>query len=284
MVNEIVRTLVLVAGFAATGITAQDAVGAVGAANAPSLLARVVTIGASVSEGAGNGLPLARVLDHAIRIPHRRVQQRTTVFWSFDLEGHAEHVLDDALSMKPTLVVGVDVLFWFAYGRAPKNEDEAAWRIRRVEVGLKQLDRIRCPLVLGDIPDMSGANKAILWPTLIPSRTARRAVNRRIDAWIAKRPHVIKAPVATWVERLRAGRWVIPASPDGIYPNTVLGVDRAMSGDGLHPSQVGQVALADALIKLMRTRLGARVDGLRFEPWRDAHALGVLPKLRRRRV
>ena len=270
--------LILVLVLAACSSDAQGA----RKSSAPSPLARVVTIGASVTAGAANGLPLAKVFNFAITAPHQPVQQRTTFFFPLDLEGNAERVMDETLELRPTLVIGADFLFWFAYGRCPPKVDEAKWRIERLDIGLTQVARLECPVVIGDIPDMSGANKLVLAPVVIPSAEARAVLNRHLAEWAGKRPNVIVAPVSAWVKRLRAGRWTIPASKDGRYKDTQLSVKRAMAGDGLHLSAAGSIVLAGRVIDLVRKRLGDRADAFILDPWKAAETFGVVPKPGRR--
>ena len=84
--------------------------------------------------------------------------------------------LDEALKLKPTLVVGLDFLFWFCYG----DGNTSAERLQRFERGLKLLEAVQCPLILGDIPDASGASESMLTPDQIPSAQAMAAANRRL--------------------------------------------------------------------------------------------------------
>ena len=68
--------------------------------------------------------------------------------------------------MNHPLVVGVDFLFWFCYGEGSTD----AGRAQRFETGLKLLEQIPCPLVVGDIPDASSAtNTGILSIAQVPS-------------------------------------------------------------------------------------------------------------------
>ena len=62
----------------------------------------------------------------------------------------AKHTLEDLHVLKPTLVVGVDYLFWFAYGPGPEEK-----RVERVDKALKGLDALACTVLLCDLPDMT---------------------------------------------------------------------------------------------------------------------------------
>src|SRR5206468_11377966 len=92
-----------------------------------------------------------------------------------------------ALMSKPTLVVGIDFLFWFCYGEGPTDKD----RMQRFEQGLKLLETVQCPLVLGDIPDASGASNDMLPADQIPSAETMSAANRRLKQWAATRRQIV---------------------------------------------------------------------------------------------
>src|SRR6185436_10796583 len=82
-------------------------------------------------------------------------------------------------------VVAVDFLFWFCYGSV-ENEDD---RLKHFAAGLKFLEEIPGPLVVGDIPDASAATD-MLTPDVIPTAATRTAANRRLKQWAAARPQV----------------------------------------------------------------------------------------------
>src|SRR5689334_1804853 len=90
--------------------------------------------------------------------------------------------VEAATNARPTLVIGVDFLFWFCYGDGRTDSERA----QRFEQGLKLLEQIPCPLVVGDIPDVSAAtNTGIISNEQVPSASARAAANKRLKAWAA---------------------------------------------------------------------------------------------------
>ena len=115
-------------------------------------------------------------LDAAIAAPHAPVKNYGTalLFLSPDAMGAQE--ITAATNSHPTLVVAADFLFWFCYG----NDGTDTERARHFEAGLKLLERIPCPLVVGDIPDASSAtNSGIISPSQVSSETARHPANAR---------------------------------------------------------------------------------------------------------
>jgi hypothetical protein len=125
--------------------------------------ARVTVIGASVSAGFG-GAPLADLLDGALTAPHR-IDDASDLFTSRDPETKVRAQVDRALAGEATCVFALDALFWYVY---------AGWldgdgRLARLELGLRELERIRVPLILGDIPWMRDASPIFIRPEGSPA-------------------------------------------------------------------------------------------------------------------
>ena len=222
---------------------------------ADSPWSRVVVIGASASSGFVLSEPLggpettrcklSYYLDAAIAAPHPPVKNLATALFFMNPEAFAPPQIAAATNNRPTLVIGVDFLFWFCYGDG--NSDAA--RAQRFEHGLKLLEHIRCPLVVGDIPDASYAtNTGIIGSEQVPSETARRAANQRLKEWAAAHPQVVVVPLAKFMRDTMANAAVqfhgqmLPA-----------GKTRALlQGDQLHPNPHGAAILAlgilDALV------------------------------------
>src|SRR6266498_5629682 len=137
--------------------------------------ARIVMVGASASAGFTETEPLggpktlqyrlSRYLDAALLAAHEPVQNLANAMFFIQPEAAGRYQIDQALKAKPTLVVGIDFLFWFCYGEGPTDKD----RLQRFEKGLKLLEAVQFPLVLGDIPDASGASNDMLPTDQIPS-------------------------------------------------------------------------------------------------------------------
>src|SRR6266705_2377773 len=119
---------------------------------------RVVVIGASASAGFVLSEPfggtltsrcrLNRYLDAAITVPHSPVESLASSLFFMNPEAFAPVQVAAATNARPTLVVGLDFLFWFCYGDGSTDAERA----QRFEGGLKLLDQLHCPLVVGDIP------------------------------------------------------------------------------------------------------------------------------------
>ena len=204
-------------------------------------------IGASVSHGftvaepLGSGpltqeLAMDRYLNAALLAPHDPLVNLANpmFFMMADDMGHSQ--VRAALTNNPTLVVGIDFLFWFCYGRGVTDEE----RHEHFEKGLKMLESIPCPVVIGDIPDASAAVNRMLSPREVPSPKARAAANRRLAEWAALHTNVTVVPVSEFMRKLAADESI------KLHGQVLLaGTTHALlQGDRLHTNERGCAALA----------------------------------------
>ena len=148
-----------------------------GNASTNRLWQKIVLVGASASAGFTVSEPLggtntarlrlSRYVDSAVIVPHAPALNLANALFFFQPESAGREQMSRAFQEQPSLVLGVDFLFWFCYGKGTNDAE----RLRRFEVGLKLLEPVTCPLVLGDIPDASAAVNKMLRPDQIPSAT-----------------------------------------------------------------------------------------------------------------
>ena len=232
------------------------------------VLERIAVVGASLSDGFGSGTKLAPVLEEVIRRSHKPiVDASSSLFFMRPMDTGTEQ-LAKALEAKPTLVVAVDFLFWFGYGAAgsdgkPLGKEED--RLRLLEEGLKLLEKVEAPLVLGDFPDMSDAVGGPLSAAQVPKAEALAALNRRIGEWAEKRPNVILVPLARNIEEIRGdkavkvGKWEWPSGQSA----------RLLQEDKLHPTAEGLVAVCGMIVEgLGAAKVGTAAKD--FDPDRKA--------------
>jgi hypothetical protein len=232
------------------------------------LLDRVVTVGASVTHGFGNNLPLAELVEESIQGPHAAVKNFSKGLQFLDPVRFGEEQIDQCLGHRATLVIGVDFLFWYAYGPALRNKTELERRLQKFRLGLKQLERLTCPVVVGDLPDMTGASRIMLNPGLIPSPPVLAALNQEFVTWARGKKNVVVVPLTAWLNTLKDGKWQVPASPDGKHPARNLDPELVFQWDRLHLSRLGTVAFVDRLVTFLNARFGDRARGLRFDLWK----------------
>ena len=223
---------------------------------ADSPWSRVVVIGASASGGFVLTEPFGgptteqckphHYLDAAITAPHAPVKNFGSALFFLSPDAMAASEIQAATNAKPTLVVAVDFLFWFCYG----NGDTDAERAAHFEAGLKRLEQIPCPLLVGDIPDASSAtNTGIISAEQVPSEAVRRAANERLKKWAAKRKQVTIVPLAEFMRAVKADEAIKLHS-------TILPAGKTrtlLQADGLHPTPRGAAVLSlgiwDAFLK-----------------------------------
>lgn len=232
---------------------------------AESALSRVAVVGASASAGflcLFPDHPVPVTFDRALRAvladetPAEFSLHATPMFFT-NARGIGPALLADALASKPTLLVAVDFLFWFAYGNV---DAEGRWisdesqRLALFEAGLGLLEQFDGPMVVGDIPDMTPAIGLMLARSQVPEPGTLRALNARLRAWAGERPNVIVMPLGELIEGIRAGDGLTIASRSW-DAQTARGF---ILPDNLHPSPQGQIASATIVADL----LIAHVEGV----------------------
>ncbi len=224
---------------------------------------RIVMIGASMTAGftfaepfGGTNTPhfrLSRYVDAAVASPHEKVRNLGNAAFFLQPGTIGKRQIDQALKAQPTLLIGGDFLFWFCYGQLRTNED----RLQRFETGLKLIENVSCPLLLGDIPDASAARGGILGTNEIPPPAIIDAANQRLRAWAASRTNVMIMPVASFMRAAIANK-----------PITVRGqtwpegsTRQFLQDDRLHPSARGCALLALVMLDTFQSRHPARTNG-----------------------
>jgi len=238
---------------------------------------RIVMVGASASAGFIESEPfggpktlqyrLSRYLDAALLAAHEPVQNLANAMFFLQPEAAGRYQIDLALKARPTLVVGIDFLFWFCYGEDPTEKD----RLQRFEKGLKLLETVQCPLVLGDIPDASGASIDMLPADQIPSAETMSSANRRLKQWAATRRHVVILSLSGFMRTAMANQALT------IHGHTLPAgkTSELLQNDKLHPSALGSAVLALAILDAFQSTRPARSAAeVRWNP-KDVLRLGL---------
>jgi len=211
---------------------------------------KVVMIGASASAGFTASEPLggtntvhhrlSRYVDAAIVIPHEPVLNLANSLFFLQPESSGKAQMARALKEQPSLLLAVDFPFWFCYGKGTNDTE----RFLRFEHGLKLLEPVTCPIVLGDIPDASAAVNKMLHPSQIPTAKAMAAANVRLKAWAATRPNVTLVPLSRLIQ-------VASRNESYALHHTQLpaGSTRSLlQNDELHPTPAGAAVIALAML------------------------------------
>ena len=173
-----------------------------------------------------------------------------------------------ALKIKPTLVLGLDFLFWYVYGTVTaegKPMATGADRLSNLELGLEQLDRIvnaGIPLVIADIADMHDAIGKMLSENQVPNVQTIGSANIRIMEWVKARPLVKIMPLSQILETLKKGGSIDLAGKS--WNPAELGA--LLQDDQLHPTFAGTVVIAAGLIDLAQSNDPSTPPPFDFDP------------------
>ncbi len=176
--------------------------------------------------------------------------------------------IDRSLAINPTLVLGLDFLFWYVYGTVTadgKPMVTAPDRLANLDAGLAQLDRLvsaGIPLVIADIPDMHDAIGKMLSESQVPEVDALAPINARIAQWVKARPTVTIMPLSHILTALKSGGVIELAGRT--WDPAELG--ELLQNDQLHPTFAGTVIIAAGLIDLARTNDASLTPPFEFKP------------------
>ena len=228
-----------------------------------ALFQRYVILGSSASAGFNirldTGVPtrLADYFEAGLLIDSGLASDGSTEFTFLDPEGFAGKAVREALATDPTLVVGVDFLFWFFYGPGgPGNT--LAFRRERLEAGIALLDKFSCPVLVGDLPNMAGAAGGMIPFGSMPPADSFTAANARIREWAAGKENVIVVPLAEFNEIIGKGESFQVG--EFTWDPAVMG--DLVQADRLHPNLAGCAVMALQIMHSLASSKGATLDGV----------------------
>ena len=150
--------------------------------------ARVVVIGASISSGVETEFVNTPALASSLR---RHFDSRATVVTSFADQNMYERTWSSATNQiaaakraKPTVVIAVDWLFWFACKMDHDKKQEFFAK------GLDLLKEFECPVLVGDLPD-TRRQSVLLENVKLPSTDQLASFNRQLRDLAAKEDNQI---------------------------------------------------------------------------------------------
>jgi len=226
----------------------------------PPPFRRIAVIGASASAGFGvslevridaertriEGITLGDVLQESGRGRLVILDLASSGFFTNPMRIGAASI-ERTRQWAPDLTIGLDFLFWYVYGSVDAKaspEQVRQVRLRDLEAGLAQLDRLGMPIVIGEVPDMSPAIGGMLSRRQVPSPGTLVAVNERIRSWAGEREDVVVVPLVQLTEGLRGeaalviGEWTWDTDREDLD---------LLLPDRLHPSLDGLIALAQSV-------------------------------------
>jgi hypothetical protein len=244
----------------------------------------IAVIGASVSAGFASGVTLADVLKAAVDEP-MTVTDLSDVTFFLDPMAHGKEAVESLTQSppmtgvaqtpggpqeviitlekdRPTVVIGIDFLFWFAYGEKGPDARKAD-----LQKGFKFLEQLDCPILVGDLPAFAAG--FMIGAEQIPSADELEALNAMIVEWAKKHKNVTVYPLAALVESIRAGQ-----------PVTINGEERTLKAsevfavDKLHTTKQGLITVTVMVLETL-SQEGAPLAGktLTLDPDRLAEKL-----------
>ena len=222
----------------------------VSAEDAPAIFRRIVLLGASATSGFEESEPLggpktpqylfANYIEAALTGAHEPVATQASALLFLQTGEIMEKQVAATVAAKPTLVIGLDAMFWFCYGAGMSAEQ----RTTLFETGLRLLERLDAPLIVGDIPDASKAVGGILGKAELPESATIAVCNERLKSWAAARKNVTVFPIARVMTAAAASEEVVLAGH-----TWEAGKSGALiRSDRLHPSRHALAALAIATL------------------------------------
>lgn len=259
----------------------------------PEILRKIAFLGASVTDGftlpgkVNAMITLADVVKATLKADVKKPFRRSSSFLFRDPELFLRKYVDATLNYQPSLLIGVDLMFWFGYGFGLAETR----RLELCDRGLAMLSEFKCPLVVGDYPDMSQAvkGKGFLGSPMIigahvPKPDTLVELNRRLREFATKRGKTVVLPLATFVERIKKNQpfEALDSRWDGDLMHTLLDQDL------LHTSLDGEIALSLLIAEsLAKSDLGIPRDAFVGDKEKvkkrllDAHAAEIAQRQRK---
>ncbi len=214
---------------------------------------RVVVIGASVSGGFED--PTSKRADGSVNRSFKldvvlkkvwprqvaRVYNLSNLMLFRDPGAGGRRQIEAAKKLTPDLVVAIDFPFWFGYGfgKASKVGKVQEDRLAKQRKAFQLLDELKCRVLLGDYPDMSGASQRMMPASMVPNSVTLAALNTNLLAYASKRPHVQVASLARFVKRaITKPQTYAYGEGQVVFPKYFL-----LQSDRLHATRLGIAVL-----------------------------------------
>jgi hypothetical protein len=208
---------------------------------------KVAIIGSSVSAGFKDGpatggspdndtVPLSKIVKAWLADADGVVASRADLMMFVNPIELGTKQVEKARKDQPDLLLAFDFLFWFGYGHV--GADEAKERLARLEKGLALLDPFDCPIIVGNLPDMAGADRRMISERQIPKPAVLKTLNERIAEWAKGKANVRLFDLGGLVQDMKERGVELPVG-DGVHaPKGSM-----LQGDRLHANRLGMAWL-----------------------------------------
>ncbi len=159
------------------------------------ILDRVVVTGASISSGFGVTTPpvksdlgahtinMKHVFEGIITSEHKEVKFFGDLLFFRKSRANAQKFIEKIKEYEPTLVIGLDFLFWFGHGKPPKDISAPVYRMEQLNFALRLLEQIDAPIIIGNLPDVRVTIGKVLSASQVPTSATLVKLNDRIQTW-----------------------------------------------------------------------------------------------------
>lgn len=208
---------------------------------------KIAVIGASISAGFridGNldsfgpsKIQLANVIEASLKVAHQPIENHAEAMAFLDPKGSMHSAFEAMRADKPTMIVALDYLFWFGYGQ--KKEDQ---RSVDLDAALLELGTFTCPILLGDLPDMTVAAQVpepMLQKAMVPAADTLKKLNEKIGAFAKEHANVIVVPIADITAKVQSDAEV--QVRNNKWPKG--SIDKLLQADRLHTTLEGTCAV-----------------------------------------
>jgi hypothetical protein len=185
----------------------------------------------------GGAVTIADLVHTSISVEHTAPRNLASTLMYLDPAGYMDRTIAMLTQDPPSAVVALDYLFWSIHGT--KSDAE---RQRQLEGALSGLEKLSCPIVVGDVPDVTIATTVpspAISRTMIPAAAFRDSANARIRTWAKAHKNVTVIPLASILTRLETGEAIRIRGNDWKESGTA----RLLQQDRLHPTIDGLVVL-----------------------------------------
>jgi len=126
---------------------------------------------------------MKHIFEGIITSEHQEVKFFGDLLFFRKSKANAQKYIEKIKEYKPTLVIGLDFLFWFGHGTPPKDISVPEYRMEKLNFALHLLEQINAPIIIGNLPDVRVAIGKVLSATQVPTSATLVKLNDRIQAW-----------------------------------------------------------------------------------------------------
>ena len=218
--------------------------------------------GASVTAGYGLSTPpiqedlgaypinMKHIMEGIITVPHEEVEFFGKLMFFTNPKAYGDEFIAKINEYEPSLLIGIDFLFWFAHGSTPEGVDVTSYRLVKLDYGLSLLDQVNCPIIVGNLPNIESAIENLLSRHQVPTQEVLAQLNERIEMWAQSKPNVrVIDAYHLWNLALKGEEFTVL---DTTWPNGSQ--SRLLQDDMLHTTLEGTVAACLLVIEKIPER------------------------------